>query len=149
MRVLGARKGKGEGEIGLGHQYAHAKYVWPARLELFCVSVQRNGFAAAIAVCTRTLPCWKIVPKCTRIDLRASKIQKFPGGACPKTPLATVPFGRTSPGLLSAILDPPLSRTTCKLLPPPLPSARSLLLVIGHSISIHFCTKHMAPLAKM
>ena len=67
------------------------------------------------SVCTRALPLWKIVPKCTRIDLRVPKIQKFPGGACPQTPLAAAPFARTAAGLLSSILDPPLSWTTCKL----------------------------------
>ena len=47
---------------------------------------QRRSF------CMRALPCWKSVPKCIRIDLRASKIQKFPGGgrgACPQTPLSS------------------------------------------------------------
>ena len=48
--------------------------------------IQRNRYAAAIAVCTRALTCWKLVPKCTRIDLRASKIQKFPGGGMPPGP---------------------------------------------------------------
>ena len=42
--------------------------------------------AAAIAVCTRALPCWKSVPKCTRIDLRTSKIQIFPGEHAPRPP---------------------------------------------------------------
>ena len=68
------------------------------------------------SVCTRALPLWKIVPKCTRIDLRVPKI---PGGACPQTPLAATP-SRTAPGLLSLILDPPLSLTTLKLHPLPL-----------------------------
>ena len=34
----------------------------------------------------RALPCWNSLPKCTRIDLRASKIQKFPGGGRPPDP---------------------------------------------------------------
>ena len=74
------------------------------------------------SVCTLVLPLWKIVSKCTRIDLRVPKIQNFPGWACPQTPLAAAPLARTVPGLLSPILDPPLSRTTRKL--PPLPLLR-------------------------
>ena len=58
----------------------------------------------------------------TKIDLREPKIQKCPWGACPQTPLAAAPFARTAPGLLSPILDLPLSRTALKL--PPLPLLR-------------------------
>ena len=32
---------------------------------------------------------------CTRIDLRASVSLKFSGGACPRTPLASLGFART------------------------------------------------------
>ena len=82
------------------------------------------------SVCTRALPFWKIVPKCTKIDLKVPKIQNFPGGACPQTPLAAAPLARTAPGLLSPILDPPLSRTTRKL--PPLPLLRDRVKDLNH-----------------
>ena len=55
---------------------------------------QRHSF------CMRALPCWKSVPKCIRIDLRASKIQKFPGGACPQTLLVAGSFAGTALGAL-------------------------------------------------
>ena len=55
---------------------------------------QRHSF------CMRALPCWKSVLKCTRIDLRASKIQKFPGEGCPQTPLVAAFLAGTAPGPL-------------------------------------------------
>ena len=42
--------------------------------------------AVFTSVCMHALPCWKSVPKGIRIDLRASKIQKFPGGGMPPGP---------------------------------------------------------------
>ena len=47
------------------------------------------------------------------------KFKNFPGGMPPDPP-SRCPFARTAPGLLSPILDPPLSRTTRKLHPLPL-----------------------------
>ena len=67
------------------------------------------------SVCTRALPLGKFVPKCTKIDLRVSKIQNFLGGGMSPDSLSRCRFARTAPGLLSAILDRPLSRTTRKL----------------------------------
>ena len=52
---------------------------FPASRSIF----RRVQIAICTPVCMRALPCWKSVPKCTRIDLRAFKIQKFPGGAFP------------------------------------------------------------------
>ena len=46
--------------------------------------------------------------KCTRSDLRGSKIQKFPGGACPQTPLQGALSLHPQKVSLSIIL-PPLS----------------------------------------
>ena len=43
-------RGEGGNRARARPQYAHAKYLWPARLELLCVSVQRNRFAVATAV---------------------------------------------------------------------------------------------------
>ena len=74
---------------------------------------QRRSF------CMSALPCWKSVPKCIRIDLRASKIQKFPGGGMPPDPPSHCVLRGHHSGATLLATNLRLSWTTCKLLPPP------------------------------
>ena len=88
--------------------------------------------------------CFTMIEKCpksNRIDLRTSKIQKIPWGACPQTPLATALLVHIALGPPTENKEPPHSRIrlrACMLSVLPHPRLRKQHLKLAHN-SIVWC----------